>query len=141
MIDQKNQHKVTSKDSGTGRRKEKAYLRSRRQRSPQPQVPNSPILNLGQILRNLNCHRTHRLRNISSNLDLRIEVDGVQVAHGVVVQEDRVVAAGVLGQRVCAVRCRGTVEAEVDGLSGCYGRVVGDALVDVDTGVIAFTPC
>lgn len=123
------------------RTKGRAYLRSCRQRSSQPQIPNSPILNLGQVLRNFNRHRTHRLGNIASNLDLRIEVDGVQVAHGVVVQEDCVVAAGVLGQGVCAVRCRGTVEAEVDGLSGCHGRVVGDALVDVDARVVTFAPC
>lgn len=138
-MEQKIQHHHASKDSSTP--KAQTYQRSRRQRSSQPQIPNSPILNLGQVLGNLNRHRTHRFGNIASNLDLRIEMDGVQVAHGVVVQEDRVVAAGVLGQRVCAVRCRGTVEAEVDGLSGFHGRVVGDALVDVDAGVIAFTPC
>lgn len=68
-------------------------------------------------------------------------MDGVQVTHGVVVQEDRVVAAGVLGQRVCAVRRRGTIKTEVDCLSGCHGGVVGDALVDVDAGVVSFTPC
>lgn len=69
-----------------------------------------------------------------------IVVDRVQVANGVVVQPDAVVVTRVLGQGVLAVGGRDTVEADVDGGAGGDGGVVGDALVDVDAGVVALAP-
>lgn len=119
----------------------KTNLRRRRQHSPHPQIPNRAILNLGQILRNFHINNTHRLRDPIHDLDLLVKVDGVQVAHGIVVQPDAVVVAGVFVQWVWAVGRRLAVEAEVDCLAGCYGGVVGDALVDVDAGVVALAPC
>lgn len=64
----------------------------------------------------------------------------VEVANRVVVQPDAVVVTRVLGQGVRAAGGRGAVEADVDGGAGGDGGVVGDALVDIDAGVVALAP-
>lgn len=73
-------------------------------------------------------------------LDLLVVVDGVEPADRVVVKPDTVVVPGILGQGVSTVGGRSPVEAQVNGGSGGDGRVVGDALEDVDTGVVSLAP-
>lgn len=116
-------------------------LRRSGQRGANSQIPNRPVLDLGQILWDLDINDTHRLGNSISNLDLLIKMDGIEVANGVVVQPHAVIVARVFVQRVRAVRCWLAIEAQVNGLTSCHSRVVGDALVDVDAGVVTLAPC
>lgn len=63
------------------------------------------------------------------------------MTHGVVIQPHAIVFARVLVQWVRTVCGRLAVEANVDGLARYHCRVVWDALVDVDTGVVTLSPC
>lgn len=117
------------------------YLRRCRQRSTNPQVPNRSIRDLGQILGNLDFDSTDRLRDPVDDLDLLVKGYGVEVAHGVAIQPHAIVITRILVQWVRTV-CSGlTVEAKVNSLTSYHCRVVRDALVDVDTGVVTLAPC
>jgi len=116
------------------------HLRRRRQRATQTQIPHAVVAHSGQILGDGDGHLAILLREAIRELNLVIVVDHVQVANGIVVQPDAVVLTRVLGQGVLAVGGRGTVEADVDGGAGGDGRVIRDALVDVDAGVVALAP-
>ena len=116
------------------------HLRRRRQRTAQTQIPHTLLIHGGKILRDSNGHLAILLREAIRELNLVIVVDRVQVANGVALQPDAVVVTRVLGQGVIAVGGRGTVEADVDGGAGGDGRVIRDALVDVDAGVVALAP-
>lgn len=120
---------------------QQSYLGRSRERSLESQVPNRAILHLGQIFWDLHIHRARLLINPIDNLAGIIELDRVQVSHWAVVQPDTVLIRRVLGQRIGAVRGWLAVEAEMDSIAGCDCGVVGDALVDVDTGVVTLSPC
>lgn len=105
----------------------------------QTQVPVRVILNLRQSGRNSNSHVLCSTRDTVDNLGLGIVAQIAQVAVGVVVQPDAVVAGGVLVEDgVAAVAV--PVEGDLDGGAGGQGGVLGDALVDVDAGVVALAP-
>lgn len=116
------------------------HLRSRRQRSVQSQVPHRVVLNGGQILGDGDVDHAVLLGEAVLELDLLVVIDGVEPADPVVVEPDTAVVPGKLGQRVSTVRGRSAIEAQVDGGSGGDRRVVGDALEDVDAGVVSLAP-
>lgn len=121
--------------------KPRTYLRSGRKRSVDSQVPDRAILDMGQIAGDFHIGDTSRLGNPTGDLDPLVEVDGVPVTDGVVVQPHAVLVTGVLVQRIGAVRCGLAVESQVDCLASSHGRVIGNALVDVHAGVITLAPC
>lgn len=96
---------------------------------------------MGQIAGDFHIDDTGRLGNPTGDLDLLVEVDGVPVTDGVVVQPHAVLVTGVLVQRIGTVGCGLAVEAQVDRLASSNGRVIRNTLVDVHAGVITLTPC
>ena len=117
-----------------------AYLRRSAQRGIQAQIPNGLIINSRQIRRNGDGHRTIRLGDIALDLDPVVPVDGVAVAREIVVQPHGVGVTLVLGQGVLAVGGRRPVELDVNLGPRADGGVVGDALEDIDTGVVPLSP-
>lgn len=65
-------------------------------------------------------------------------MDSVKVSNRVVVEIDRITRSLILGQRLAVLGV--AVELDVDLSAGSDGRVVGDALEDVDTVVVALAP-
>lgn len=65
-------------------------------------------------------------------------MDSVKVSDRVVVEIDRIIRSLILGQRLAVLGV--AVELDVNLSAGSDGRVVGDALEDVDTVVVALAP-
>lgn len=116
------------------------YLGGIRQVRVHPQIPDGVVLDGGHVLGDGDGDGAVRLADAGLQLERLVKGDGVQLAHGVVVQPDAVGARLVLVQGVGAVSCRGTVEPQINLVAGGYGRVVGDALIDVDAGVVTLSP-
>lgn len=94
-----------------------------------------------EVLGNLHINRMRRPGNAVDDLDFLVKGDGVKVAHRVVIEPHAVLVGRVFRQRVRAVSRWLAIEAQVDRLAGYHGRVVGDALEDIDAGVVTFAPC
>lgn len=120
--------------------KRTAYLRRSGQAAVHPQIPDGLIVDSGQVLGDGDGHGTVLLGNVALDLDALVEFEVVQVARGVVVQPHGVGFTGVLGQRIVAVGGGRAVELQVNLGTGADGGVVGDALEDIDAGVITLAP-
>lgn len=116
------------------------HLRSRTQRSIQSHVPHRVIVNLGQIGGDLHRDFARGGRNLVDDLHSCVEIDRVGNALRVVPQPDRVVTGRIFGERVSAVRGRFAIPTQLDFLAGAQGRILGDALVYVDAGIVALAP-
>lgn len=76
---------------------------------------------MGQVLRDSDINNTRLLLNTIRNLDSLVEGDGIQLAHGVIVQPNTVVVAGILAQWVWATSRGLAVEADTHGLASGNG--------------------
>lgn len=103
------------------------------------EIPVRIILNLGQIRRDSHSDVVRSTRDVVRDLRVGIIAQIAQVAGRVVVQPDAVVA-GELVEAAVGAALGVAVEGELHGGSGGQGGVLGDALVDVDAGVVALAP-
>lgn len=112
----------SSPDSkGTGGIVDRWHLRGCRERTTETQVPHRVVVHSWQIFGDGDSDRAVLLGESVLELDLLVIVDGVEIAHRVVVQPDTVVAAGILGQRIGTVAGGCSVETQVNGGTGGDG--------------------
>lgn len=117
-----------------------SYLWSSLENGVESEIPYVLVVHLWEVRGNLDIDSFCRGGDVVGNLNLFVEFDGIEVANGVIVQPNAVLSSRVLGQRVAAVSSWLPVEAQVNGLALGHGGVIGDALVDVQTGVVTLAP-
>ena len=125
-------HQLSPNSKGAGGIVDRWHLRRCREGATETQVPHRVVVHSWQIFGDGDSDRAVLLGESVLELDLLVIVDGVEIAHRVVVQPDTVLAAGILGQRIGTVAGGCSVETQVNGGTGGDGRVVGNALEDVD---------
>ena len=120
---------------------ESRHLRSIVQASRETEIPNAVVRDGAELLLRRDGDRdsTILLGDVLLNREFTVEMDNIQVSDRVVVEIDGIICSCEFGQRLVAV-LGVAVELDVDLSAGSDSRVVGDALEDVDTVVVAFAP-